>query len=292
MNQRFYRMILMAGGAALAACGNNTIHEDYGAVEVTASAPTITKEFTTTDGWVVKYDRFLVSMTAISISASDTQVVTTSATPQIFDAVAPEPTTLLSDVVRRAQPWDSFTFQIAPAVESEDATITLAEAVKESDRDLMTKGGFSVYLEAKATKEGVTKTMKWGFTTDTSFSECEGERGGVKVKGIIIPPDGTESVDLAFRGDVLFSDDLSAPGVGLRFETIAAADADMNGEITLDELTATTLDVARAFGPYGTAEEKDITDLGAFTGVLTRNIVASFREKGSCVAAPTPAATP
>lgn len=258
MNKRFNLMILMAGGAALAACSNISVDEDYGAVEVTASAPTITKEFTTIDGWVVKYDRFLVSVSAN----------------------------------RRAQPWDTFTFQIAPAVETEGSTTTLAEAVKESDRDLMTKGGFSIYLEAKARKAGVTKTIKWGFTTDTSFSECEGERGGVKVKGIVVPPDGSESVDLAFRGDVLFSDDLSAPGIGLRFDTLAAADSDMNGEVTLEELRATKLDAARAFGPYGTAKEKDIADLGAFTGALTRSIVASFREKGSCVAAPTPAATP
>lgn len=285
-------LMFLAVGALLAACGDDTVHEKYGSVDVTASAPTLGKEFTTTDGWVVKYDRFLVSVSAISISASETKVVTTSATPQIFDAVAPQPTLLLSDIVRRAQQWDTFSFQIAPAVESATTPITLAATVTEPLRDLMTKGGLSIYLEGKATKAAVTKTMKWGFTSDTTFGECEGEREGVKIKGIIIPPAGGDAVDLVLRGDVLFSDNLTAPGVALRFDPFAAADADANGEVTTEELKATTLETARASGPYDIGKQKDVADLGAFTNALTREILASFRAKGTCVAVPTAPAAP
>ena len=291
MHKRLTFMMLSAG-ATLVACGNDTVREEYGSVDVTSSAPTLAKEFTTSDGWVVKYDRFLVNIASISISASDSQVVTASATPQIIDAVAPPPSLLLSATVRRARQWDTFSFQIAPAVESATTPITLAATVTEPLRDLMTKGGLSIYLEGKATKAAVTKTMKWGFTSDTTFGECEGEREGVKVKGIIIPPAGGDAVDLVLRGDVLFSDNLTAPGVALRFDPFAAADADANGEVTTEELKATTLETARASGPYDIGKQKDVADLGAFTNALTREILASFRAKGTCVAVPTAPAAP
>ncbi len=290
MDKRIHILITCA---AIAACGVDNNHEKFGSVDVTATAPTIEKGFTTGDGWAVKFDRFVVSMSAISISASDNQVVTATAAPQLFDAVAAAPTGLLSSTVRFARQWDTFTFQIAPAIASEDTPITLASSVKDADRDLMTKGGLSIYLEGKASKGAVTKTMKWGFTTDTTFTDCEGELGGRMVKGVVIVPDGGDVVDLAFRGDVLFSDNLAAPGVVTRFDAFAAADADTNGEITLDELAATTLEAARTIGaPYNTAGNKDVADLGGFTSALTRQILASYRAKGTCTATVTPAAAP
>ena len=286
-------LILLGTSVVLGACGMNTNHEQYGAVDVTASAPTVGKTFTTGDGWTVTYERFLVSMTAVTIASSETSVVTASAGPQIFDAATAGPHPLLTGLNRGAKQWDDFSFQVAPAIADEEAPITLGSGVTEADSEVMTKGGFSIYVQGKAVKGAVTKTMKWGFTTDTTFAGCEAEQDRVLVKGIVIFPQASEVVDLVFRGDVLLSDDLGAPGMGLRFGAIAAADADADGEVTLDELTATPLDAARASGgPYATGTQADVTDLGAFTSALTRNVLASFRAKGTCSASPTAAAAP
>jgi hypothetical protein len=288
------RLIFLGASALLAACGTDTTHERYGSIDVTASAPNIDKAFTTTDGWSVKYDRFLVSVAAITIAATETEVVAASASPQIFDAVAPPPVVLLSAAHRTAQTWDAFSFQIAPAAPLDEETpITLNAGVSDADSETMTKGGYSLYVEGKATKAGVTKTIKWGFATDITFSDCASQQEGALVKGVVIPPVFTQNVELAFRGDVLLADDLGQPAAPLRFAAFAAADADADGDITVDELTATTLESARrAGGTYGTAGEADVADLGSFAAALTRRVLASYRTNGTCTAAPTAPAAP
>lgn len=284
-------LIVLGASVVLGACGLNTNHDQYGAVDVTASAPAAARSFTTSDGWTVTYDRFLVSVTALTIASSETAVVTASAGPQIFDAAAPGPHLLLTGLNRTARQWDDFNFQIAPATLDEETPITLGAGVTEADSESMTTGGFSIYVEGKASKGAVTKTMKWGFTTDTTFAGCEAEQDGVLVKGVVIFPRVSETVDLVFRGDVLLADDLAAPGAPLRFAALAAADADADGEVTLEELTATPLDAARAAGgTYGTAAQADVANLGAFTSALTQRVLGSFRAKGTCTASPTAAA--
>lgn len=280
-------LILLGTSLVLGACGLNTSREQFGAVDVTASTPTVGKSITTNDGWTVQYRRFLVSMTAVTIASSETAVVTASAGPQIFDAVAPGPHPLLSGINRLAKQWDDFSFQIAPAVVDAAAPITLGSGVTEADSEIMTKGGFSIYVEGQAVRGAVTKTIRWGFTTDNTFAGCEAAIEGAPVKGVVIVPETTETVDISFRGDVLLSDDLGAPGAALRFAALAAADTDGDGVITLEELTATTLEAARATGGlYVTGKEPEVTNLGSFASALTRSLLVSFRAKGTCTASP------
>ena len=66
-----------------------------------------------------------------------------------------------------------------------------------------------------------------------------------------------------------------------------AADADNDGVITLDELRATTLEVARAKGvAYGTGDNAEIADLGAFVEALTQRVVTRFGATGKCTSEP------
>lgn len=284
MKSRIFVLLALAGALA---CGDPTEDHEYGTVEVTASAPTIEREVSTVDGWTIKMDRFLVSVAAITVAASDTRIVTASSEPRIFDAAAPGPKVLLSERARYAQPWDAFSLRIAPPTAPEDEPTELAPTVSEADRDAMIAGAWSILVEGKATKADVTKTLQWGFATATDYADCAGELDGQLVKGVVVPPGGIDSVDLVFRGDVLFSEDLARPGEGLRFDAIAAADADGDGRITSAELAATSLEAARSGGaPYGTADKAEVADLGAFLSSLTPGILASYRAKGTCVATP------
>ena len=101
-----------------------------------------------------------------------------------------------------------------------------------------------------------------------------------------------DTADIAMDGSVLLSDSLGGGGAStLRFDPFAAADADKDSVVTLDELQAVTLDSLKAAktGNYETPEGSTIVDLRGFTEELTRRVVSSFRAKGSCKSAAAPA---
>lgn len=67
-----------------------------------------------------------------------------------------------------------------------------------------------------------------------------------------------------------------AVATSLRFDALAAADANADGEVTLDELTAAPLDV-RLYDPSGLGA----VNFGAFVTALART-VGHFRGEGEC----------
>lgn len=258
-----------------AACSTKADLPKLGSMELTTSAPTAEKGFTTTDGWSITYGRFLVHVTAAEVAGAD-GVVAASATGVFLDQVAPGPKSLLSATLRTARPWESVSLEIGPAAKDEENP-TLLDPVKDADRDMMQAAGLSLYVEGKATKSSAVKTFKWGFTTDTTFGDCEESN----VPGLVVPPDGKDTADIGMAGNVLFADDLAAGA--LRFDVIAGADANDDGDVTLDELKAVTLETARqGGGAYATGDDAGVGDLGAFVQALTPRVVARFRAAGTC----------
>lgn len=287
MNTRMLTALVL-GTCALIACDETPGSDDtYGSLELTTSAPTIEKPFTTADGWSIKYDRFLVHVSAITVAGLD-GVITASATAQLLDQVAPPPKSLLSATLRRARPWEDVSLQIGPA--AADGDVVAIEPAKDADVEKIKKDGIALYVEGKATKAGApTIAFKWSFATDTLYGECGGELGGVSTPGLVVPVDGTDAADIAMRGDVLFRDD-ATEAAPLRFDPFALADADKNGEVTQAELDAVTLEALRQAnrGAYGTAGNEEVTSLKGFVDERTKNIIGSFRAKGGCKAGPPP----
>jgi hypothetical protein len=286
MNYRALTVILAT--ALVAACDENPSEQEHGALELTTSAATAEKAFASVDGWNVKFDRFLVHVSAVNVMDLE-GVITASATPQIIDQVAAGPKTLVSATNRKARAWEDVNFQIGPALP--DVETTVIEPVTEADREMMVKDQLTFYVEGSATRADVTKTFKWAFKTDTTYKDCRGERDGQMVHGMVVPPNGADSAEIGMRADVLLSDDLAAAGTSLRFDAMAEADADKDGIVTLEELEAVSLEDLRAAnrGPYATGDNAEIANLRAFTEELTRHVVTSFRAKGSCTAEVTPA---
>jgi hypothetical protein len=104
---------------------------------------------------------------------------------------------------------------------------------------------------------------------------------------------------LVFSGEELLRDD--AEGGDLRFDAIAAADTrygDGDGEITLDELSRVSLDVARDSGPYRFSKEvmaspsatasavSAVRSLGDYVSWVLLPRVAHFREAVRCTPFP------
>jgi hypothetical protein len=283
-------LTVLCASVAIAACDDVPSDQQHGALELTTSSPTAEKGFTTSDGWNVKLTHLFLDVSAVTVAGVD-GVVTASATSQIIDQVPAGPKTLLSATVRTARPWEEVSFEIAPAAVTDDVGPSFAEPVTQADVDAMVKGGLSFSVQGSATKGAVTKTFAWGFTTDTIHSGCTGDLNGASVPGLVVPKGGIDSAAITMDGSVLFSDSLTGAAGTLRFEPLAAADADKDNTVTLDELAAVTLEGLRTAkaGAYTTPDGSEVADLRAFTEELTRRVVSSFRAKGSCKseAAPT-----
>ena len=229
------------------------------------------------DGWSLHYDKFLVTFAGITVADSKGTTAATLTGSRLVDNTKAGRKDLVSFDDLDAQAWDRVSYQIRPA--ADDAELVGATV---DDRTLMKNGGFSVYVEGSATKDTVTKTFHWGFSTATQYNDCtQPAESGTPIEGVLVTVGGTDTSELTTHGDHLYYDRLKASPdssiqTSLRFDEKAAADADHDGEITLAELDAAPIDVT-TYDPSGF----DAPTLGAFMKALART-VGHFRGEGEC----------
>jgi len=243
--------LLLSVLGLLAGCGDDTgTTADKGAAQVFVEPEeTIpgglaagTGEEDVQDGWAVTYDRFLVSIGNFRAGRSDATETLAEPDSYVLDLLqAPAGgyvITTFEDV--SAVRWDRFGFDLPNATASAK---TLAPTTAE-DAKLLADNGWSVYFEGKIEKEGVVKTFKWGLPAGTSFDDCMNEGG---TPGFAVPSGGSTQVKPTIHGDHWFFNNVTAGAeVTKRYaQYIADADANADGETTIDELKA--LKAADAF---------------------------------------------
>jgi hypothetical protein len=275
---------------ATAGCGESatgtarftTWGEDYIMDSIPADA---TGEEGFIDGWTLTYDKFLVAFHEIVVANDKGETAATHTGSFVVDNKQDGRKDLVTFPDLAARAWNRVSYQIKPALA--DSVLVSATA---ADRDLMVSNGYSIYVSGAATKLGaegqtVTKTFHWGFTTATQYKECQqATESGQAIQGIVVTNGGTDTSELTTHGDHLYYDRLMAaddPAVktSLRFDEKAAADANGDDEITLEELTAVPIDV-RKYDPSGLPAP----NLGAFMTALART-VGHFRGEGECAIA-------
>ncbi len=229
------------------------------------------------DGWSVSYERFLVNFQNVRIADSDGESAASYEQALLIDNTSPGVKMITSFDGVAARAWDTVSYEIAPAT----ASSKLAAGVSEEGRAMMIDGGYSLYVAGTATKGDVEKHFAWGFAIGTRYEECHSEQDGKDEVGIVVTNNSELELQLTTHGDHLFYDRLqSSPDprieTSLRFDALAAADADDDGEITLDELNATLIDVT-LYDPSGLGA----TTYGAFVTALART-VGHFRGEGEC----------
>ena len=230
------------------------------------------------DGWTIEFTKFLVVIGNISVADRNAGAAGEISGTQLFNLVSPGPhdVGVLSSLEARS--WDKVGYSV-PAI---DAQTKVHSSATSDDAALMRAGRFSVHVAGSATKGSATKTFAWGFTNSTRYDDCVADVEGKETHGIVITNGGNESVQLTIHGDHFFYDDLASQEAVVRFNNMAAADANSNGEVTLDELAQVKLvDVAE--GTYGTGSASHVDDLGAFVQALTTTI-GHFRGEGHCAA--------
>ncbi len=243
--------------------------------------PVVDGETIVVDGWTIKYSKFLVVLGNIKVQDAAGAVAAEQKGSKLVDHTKAGKKPLVTFASVEAKAWTHVSYEILPAT----AATELAGA-SEADKALMVQGGFSVYVEATATKGAVSKSYKWGFQTATLFDRCKAANvdGKDGIDGVVVKNGITDTVELTIHGDHFYYDDLQSIDAKVRFDNIAAADADADGIVTLDELAKVKLAaIPTTQGKYGTGSASGISDLRAFVTALSRT-VGHFRGEGECFA--------
>lgn len=258
----------------LFACGGSgnlsftTYGEDF--IEVGIPAASEAEPEGVVDGWAIRYDSFYVVLADITVGEDEVEA-TRDAAARVFDmtAAGPHAVTSFSDL-------PSGTYDAVGASLRPDPA-PVAGNVDAAAVGLMKDGGWSVYATGEAEKAGVKKTFAWGFDLSTKYVDCE---DADEKAGVVVPNGGAITAQLTIHGDHLFYDDLQADDAVMRFDAIAAADADDDGEVTLAELAAVDLTSLPA-DQYGTGGDGRVVSLADFVRDQTRTLL-HFQGEGHC----------
>ena len=237
------------------------------------------------DGWTVKYSKFLVNFQKLEVADTKGNVAASMDGSLLFDnhVKGVKPIITFPDIEAKA--WTNVSYEIAPVTKNTE----LHDSATEEDRQMMEDAGYSFYAAGTATKDEVTKTFGWGFAIGTRYEKCHSEQDGKDELGVVVTNNAEVELQLTTHGDHLYYDRLQEspnPAIvtSLRFDTLAAADADEDGKITLDELNAADLFVescsdkpVACYDPSGL----DAPTQGAFVTSLARTI-GHFRGEGEC----------
>jgi hypothetical protein len=216
-----------------------------------------------------------VKLSEVKVANRDGETAAEQVPARVYDVRRPGPVEVVTFNDLPAEDWEEVSYAIAPAT---DATAGNADA---ADVERMNAQGWSVYVEGSATKGTVTKTFRWGFSTNTLYERCTEEDLG---DGVTVPKGGKETVQLTIHGDHLFFDDLQSPDAKMRFDAIAAADSTgivgPDGEVTLEELGLVDLTTLPA-NQYGTGGAGSVRTLRDFVTSLVRT-AGHYRGEGEC----------
>lgn len=227
------------------------------------------------EGWTVRFTKFLVNVGDVTVAASDGATGGSVAGLRVFNLKGTNGPLNIGRIASvPARRMDRVSYRVAPVVAG--ATAGNAGA-SNADLAMMQSRGFSLWVEGTATKPGRATpiTFRWGFTHAVDYAQCELDGAF----GVAVPTSGTVDAQVTVHGDHFFYDRIGA-GAKLRFDDIAAADANMDNEVTLDELAA--VDLTRLprdrYDPSGAPNVNTLRD---FIGVLATT-TGHYRGEGEC----------
>lgn len=257
-------LVLCASILLLGACGaaSGTLNVSiYGEEFIEKGIPST--EFS--DGWAVTFTKFLVSVGEVSAARGTGTPDLTESTYRIFN-LATASNGQGQPITSKGVPGGAYNrvaFRVAPPPQGTSGGNATA-----TERDILTRGSYGLYVEGRATKGMVTKTFAWGFTNKTFYKACEST---AMVDG------GTASSQLTVHGDHLFYDDLFSEEPNVSFDLIASADKDNNGEVTQAELMMLDIRTQARYQVGSTG----ITNLWAFLQYQT-STVGHIDGEGHC----------
>lgn len=226
------------------------------------------------DRYEVEFDTFLITLG--DLDARGTAGELRDERTWLVDLTTPGPHDLALHAVANGE-YGEVSYRVRPI----DADTIVHGSATEEARERMLEGPYSILVEGSAYSSGKSFAFSWAFDTSTLYQRCRQVIDEeTTVFGFSVGTGKMTTLELTIHGDHLFYDDLAADDAGLRFEAFAAADADEDGQITLEELAAVPL-IDLPADLYGTGNYSDVNDLAAYVRALTTTL-GHFNGEGHC----------
>jgi hypothetical protein len=241
-SMRNSRAALLALCACLQACLPNDTRPAPGRLQLNVVADeALLSSITTSDGWQIAYERFVVSMGEVALEGDDCSSYAESDYLRVLELGGPGPHLLNTN-------YAFGRCELSFRLESPGEDAVLGLGVDEATKALLRRPASdafvrdrpaSLHVEGSARKLGVTRRFAWSFRRDLEYTDC----GTIAFRS-----DDAQSLEIRMQGATLFQDRPEAAEAELVFGPYAAADVDGDELITLDELAAVPL----VEGPFAT----------------------------------------
>jgi hypothetical protein len=245
---------LLTIGALASGCSGGT-----GVIYVSTWAEdTVVEGMTTDDGWDVQFESWVTTFGAVNLSnPDDDQVLVTETGPWIADWAASSTLIPMIAIETNAGERQRFGFTIVPM----DAEPTAIVPVDAEIQSAMMEAGWSHHIVGTASNGTEELSFAWGFPLSVDYSACiNGEDG---TDGVTVDKEGSTAAQIWLHADHLLWSRLGTEEAELAFAALAAADADVDGEITTEELAA--VDVVDAGYETGGVDVTNLYDFIAFS---------------------------
>lgn len=180
------------------------------------------------DDWTLKFEKVLVSLTNFELRASDGESADLTSGAVVADLHQGEPQLWKFEDVP-ARRWDRVGYAYAPP----SSRSKKANDVDDADIELMHDEGYSLLIEATATKGERTIPLQYGFAFEVEMTRCE--NGIDETDGIVVANNAVNEAQVTVHLDHLFFDTFAVDDANLHFDPMAAM-APARGRLTLDDL--------------------------------------------------------
>jgi hypothetical protein len=214
------------------------------------------------DGWRVDFTRFLILLSDVGVGASSTTFVTSA--PVVIDLSVPTDGagTVIDTLTVQSGTYTKLQYSVAPYTSSNVPTGSTADIAA------LEATSASLLVDGRATRGDEVIRFSWTFAHDV-FHTCAIEQD--------VSGDALGKSEITIHADHLFYDDLDDDEPDLRFDLVASADADGDGQVTQAELAAVDI---TGLDRYGTGS-RPIRNLGAFIDAQTKTL-GHFDGEGHC----------
>lgn len=179
------------------------------------------------DGWSLTFSTLVVNVGGFELRGADAARASVDGADSLVDLRGGVRVLYTLEGID-ARRWEDVRYVLRPAT----AASIDEGPVDASVRARMIEQGWSVYLEATATKDGVTRTLAWGLDLDVLNRGCV---GGDETDGVVVRAGGVTEAEITLHWDHLFFDSLVLDDAQMRFDAMSAV-ADAEGSVTLDAL--------------------------------------------------------
>lgn len=219
-------------------------------------APAAIDGVTTNDGWVVRFERVLVTIGGVDVEGDGCDEYADADYTRVIDARQPgaQKLGLIYGLGR---------CELELRARNPERDSLLGAGVTEADRFAMREpgsdpfepfAGITYLVRGSAEKGAIRKTFDWKYRRPRlRYDECT-----IDGQPITLGQEEQRTIEVRIHPEALFQSALERDAAQLRFEPFAAADADADGVVTIEELvevplaaSGVTLEDGATFATFG-----------------------------------------